>query len=547
MPETVDFIIVGSGAGSVPAALAIKEHGRQALIIEKQRVIGGTSAFSGGVLWIPNNDHLNAEGGNDSHECARTYLDGLIGDVGTASSPERRDAFIREGAQMVRFLEHHGMKFIHAHFPDYYDTRSGGIAQGRSLTSPLFDVKTLGEWAPKLANFPLTSLLPITSSEAVALFLVNRTWGGKQLALKIAARMVWKKITGKELRGSGNALQGRLFQIALREKVPIWTDTPIKDFVIEGGRVIGVIAEREGRVVRLGARLGVLLNVGGFSHNLSMREQYQPKPTSVQWTQASPGDTGEMIRAAMALGAQVDLMDQAVWLASSFMPDGKLMGFHSPNDIGKPHCIVVDAKGRRFANESNAYVEFGQRMYAAGAVPAWAIFDDSHRRNYPWGTMLPGRTPSILIDRGYITRAASLEQLAHTCGIDPKGLVQNVSRFNEFARTGVDVDFGRGASAYNRYYGDPTVEPNPNLGAIQTPPFYSVVLQAADVGTFGGLMTDEFARVLRNDGSVIAGLYATGNCTASVMGRCYPGAGASIGPSMTFGYIAAGHAVRASH
>ncbi len=544
--ETFDFIIVGSGAGSVPAALAIKASGKRALIIEKQSCFGGTTAFSGGILWVPNNDHLNAEGGNDSHERARTYLDGLIGDAGPASSLARRDAFIREGVQMVRFLESHGMKFEPARFPDYYDNRPGGIALGRSLAAPLFDVNHLGEWTPKLAKYALTSDLPLNSREAAALFLVMRTWRGKGVALKLALRILWKKLARKELRGSGNALQGRLFQIAQRQAIPVWTDSPVKDFLVENGRVTGVIAERNGQSVQLRARLGVLLNAGGFARNLAMREQYQPKPTSVQWTQSNPGDTGEMIQAAMAQGAAVDLMDQAVWLACSFKPDGSLMGFHSPNDISKPHCIVVDAQGRRFANESNGYVEFGQRMYAAGAVPAWAILDSRHRRNYPWGTMLPGAAPAALIECGYIRKAASLEELARACGIDPTGLTQTAERFNGFVRSGTDEDFGRGASVYNHYYGDPTVSPNPNLGSIERAPFYAVALQPADVGTFGGLMTDEFARVLRADGTVIAGLYATGNCTASVMGRRYPGAGSSIGPSMTFGYIAARHAAQAS-
>jgi 3-oxosteroid 1-dehydrogenase len=540
--EVFDFIIVGSGGGSVPAALVMKEHGRSVLIIEKQAVIGGSSAFSGGVIWIPNNDHLNAAGGGDSHERARAYLDGLIGEVGPASSVQRRDAFIRRGAEMVRYLEGHGMKFLHAHWPDYYDNRPGGLPQGRSLCAPLFDVKALGEWAPKLAHFPMTSGLPVTSRDAVAIFVAKQTWRGKWVVAKLALRMLQKKLLGTELRGAGNALQGRLFQIALRAGTPIWTDTAAKDFLVDGGRVTGVIVERSGRTVRLGARLGVLINAGGFSRNLGMREQYQPKPTSVKWTQANPGDTGEMIQAAMGLGAAVDLMDEAWWLACSFMPDGTFMGMHSPNDIGKPHCIAVDARGRRFANESNSYMEFGQRMYAAGAVPAWAVFDSRHRRSYPWGMTLPGAPPAALIDSGYMRRFASLDELARGCGIDPAGLAHTVVRFNGFARTGVDEDFSRGTSAYNHYYGDPTVKPNPNLGSIEQPPFYAVALYPSDVGTSGGVLTDEFARVLRPDGSVVPGLYATGNSAASMMGRCYPGAGVSIGPSMTFGYIAARHA-----
>jgi 3-oxosteroid 1-dehydrogenase len=538
-----DFIVVGSGGGSVPAALVMHEAGKRVLIVEKQAKIGGTSAYSGGVIWIPNNDHLNAAGGGDSHALSRTYLDGLIGDVGPASSAERRDAFIRHGAAMVRFLERQGMKFLHAYWPDYHDERPGGIAQGRSLCAPLFDVNELGEWKDRLASFPLTADLPIESRDAVSIFVAMTTWRGRIMAARLALRMLRKKLTGRELRGAGNALQGRLFQIALRKQIPIWTESPVRDLIVERDRVVGVIVEREGARSEVRADLGVLINAGGFSRNLRMRERYQPKPTSVDWTVVNPGDTGEMIEAVMRLGAATDLLDESWWMPSSFSPDdGRYMAFHSPNDIGKPHCIVVGPDGRRIENESCGYMEFGQAMYRAGAVPAWAVFDSNHRRKYPWGMALPGKPPRDQIESGYMKRFDTLEALAAGCGIDPAGLAATVSRFNGFARAGVDEDFHRGESAYNHYYGDPKVKPNPNLGPLERAPFYAVALYPGDVGTSGGILADENARVLRTDGSVIPGLYVTGNSSAAVMGRCYPGAGASVGPSMTFGYIAARHA-----
>jgi 3-oxosteroid 1-dehydrogenase len=538
-----DFVVVGSGGGSVPAALVMHEAGKRVLIVEKQAKIGGTSAFSGGVIWIPNNHILNDAGGGDSHKRSREYIDGLIGEVGPASSLERRDAYIRYGADMIRFLEAQGMKFLHAHWPDYYDSRPGGIAEGRSLCAPLFDINELGEWKDKLASFPLTADMPMESRDSVALFTAMTTWRGKFMALKLALRVLQKKITGKELRGAGNALQGRLFQIALRKGLPIWTESPVRDFVVEGDRVVGVIVERGGETREVRANLGVLVNAGGFSRNLDMREKYQPKPTSVDWTVVNPGDTGEMIQAIMRLGAATDLMDEAFWLPSSYSPDdGRFMGFHSPNDIGKPHCIVVDARGQRFVNESCAYMEFGQAMYRANAVPAWAIFDSNHRRKYPWGMALPGKAPKDMLESGYMRRFDGLDDLARSCGIDPVGLGATVARFNTFAQTGIDLDFHRGESAYNRYYGDPTVLPNPNLAPIARAPFYAVAIYPGDVGTSGGILADENARALREDGSVIPGLYVTGNTSAAVVGRRYPGAGASVGPSMTFGYIAARHA-----
>ncbi len=540
--QTFDFVIIGSGAASVPAALMLQQHGKSALIIEKQSLIGGSTAFSGGVIWIPNNDHVNAAGGADSLEKARRYIDAVVGDVGPSTSSARKDAFIRNGSEMVRFLESKGMKFIHAYWPDYYDTVPGGIATGRSLAAPLFNINELGDWASKLARHPITSSMPVLSSEAVFMNVLKRSWRGKRVMAKVLLQMLKDKLTGRVTRGAGNALQGRLFQIALREQIEIWTNTAVQQLRIENDRVTGVSVESDGKRFDVSARSGVLINAGGFSQNSRMREQYLPKPTSTKWTAANPGDTGEMIEAAMQLGAATDFMKEAVWEALSFLSDGSLFCFHSPNDIGKPHCIAVDQKGRRFANENCNYMEFGQHMYAAGAVPAYAIFDARHRQSYTWGLMPPGVTARKFIDSGYLITASNLNDLALRCRIDADGLLQTVQRFNGFARNGVDADFHRGESAYNAYYGDARVKPNPTLGTIERAPFYAVRLEAGDLGTTGGLVTDEFARVLRVDGSVIAGLYASGNSSASVFGHRYPGAGATVGPSMTFGYIAAKHA-----
>ncbi len=540
--QAFDFIIVGSGAACVPASLLIKRQGKSVLIVEKQDVIGGSSAFSGGVIWIPNNDHVNAAGGNDSPQKARTYIDAVVGDVGPSTSSARKDAFIRNGSEMVKFLEQNGMRFLHANWPDYYDSAPGGIATGRSLAAPLFNVRELGEWADKLARHPITSSMPVLSSEAVFLNVLKGSWRGKRVMAKVILTMIGDRLLGRTTRGAGNALQGRLFQIALREGIPIWTRSAVRDLLTTGGRITGVVVERDGQRVEASARCGVLINAGGFSHNAQMREQYLPKPSSVAWTSANPGDTGEMLQTAVRLGAAIDLMSESVWEATSFLADGSVYCFHSPNDIGKPHCVVVGPNGRRFTNENCNYMEFGQQMYAAGAVPAWAIFDTRHRQNYTWGLMAPGITPKKFLDSGYLIKASSVAELASRCDLDPESLAQTIDRFNGFARSGVDEDFKRGQSAYNDYYGDAKVKPNSTMGTIERPPFYAVKLQPGDLGTTGGLITDEFARVLRQDGSVIEGLYATGNSTASVFGRRYPGAGATVGPSMTFGYIAAKHA-----
>jgi 3-oxosteroid 1-dehydrogenase len=274
-----------------------------------------------------------------------------------------------------------------------------------------------------------------------------------------------------------------------------------------------------------------------------MRERYQPKPTSTAWTQVNPGDTGEMIQAAERLGAALDLMDEAFWFPCSFYPDGSFGGMHA-SDIAKPHCIVVGKDGRRFVNEAISHMELGQKMYDAGAVPAWAIFDNNHRQKYTWGMIPPVVTPKRATESGYLKTGATLDALGVACGIDRLALDATVMRFNGFARKGVDEDFHRGESVYQRKAGDGRVKPNPCLGEIKDGPFFAVALWPADVGTCGGIVTDELARALRPDGTVIHGLYACGNSSATVMGRTYPGGGVSIGPSMTFGYIAARNAAR---
>jgi 3-oxosteroid 1-dehydrogenase len=346
--------------------------------------------------------------------------------------------------------------------------------------------------------------------------------------------------------------------MALRADIPIWTDTPVRELIVEDGRVTGVVAIRNGREMRVCAREGVLLNAGGFSHNAEMRRKYQPQPSSSNWTNANPGDTGEVLEAAVGLGAAVDCMEEAWWVVTSLgpnetlpegarAPDGSPLPFMHHLDLSLPFSIMVDQDGQRFCDEAGAYMEIGQRMYrrqkeTGKAVPAWVVMDSRQRTYYPWGSAMQGQIPQQWLDSGYMIKARSIEELAAKCGIDAAGLQATVTRFNGFCETGVDSDYGRGSRAFDRCHGDPTIKPNPNLGPIEQAPFYAVRMYPGDVGTAGGLVTDEYARVLKEDGSLIPGLYATGNCTASVVGRCYPGAGSSIGASFVFGYIAALHA-----
>ncbi len=562
LEERYDLVIVGSGGGSMCAALAAHALGKRAVILEKQARVGGSTGLSGGVLWIPNNPLMAREGVADSTARARRYLDAAVPHRAPCSSPARRDAYLKVGPRMVEFLERAGMRFFRPEgWADYYDELPGGEPRSRCLMAEIFDANELGDWAPRLTRSPLASGMPIQSHELPLLYLVRRTGAGRRMALRLAGRMLAARLRGKDLLANGGAVQGRMLKLALAAGIPIFPETPALALIVEGGRVGGVEVEQRGERRRVLAADGVLLNAGGFARNGPLRQKLGRPPSGDQWTSANAGDTGEMLLAAIQLGAATDCLDEAWWVLTSrhpdgrwpkgsVMPDGQIVPWTHHLDLSLPHSMLVDASGERFCNESASYMEVGQRMYArhastGAAIPSWTIFDSLHRRRYPWGTSFPGVTPKEWIDSGYMQKADSLEALARSCGIDAEGLVRSVRRFNGFCSSGVDADFARGGRAFDRCHGDPTVRPNPNLGSIERPPFFAVPMYPGDVGTAGGLVCDEYARVLREDASPIAGLYATGNTTASVMGRSYPGAGASIGASFVFAFIAAHHAAGA--
>jgi 3-oxosteroid 1-dehydrogenase len=538
-----DLVVIGSGAGGLTAVITAKLAGLRPLLLEKTPLIGGSSALSGGILWLPNNPLMAREGIPDSRAAALQYLANFVPENPIWSSPRRREVFVDTVAPVVSMLEEQGMKFARCDgYSDYYDLLPGGHARGRSLEAPPYNANRLGAWRERFRGGSMP--FPIRTSEGASMLTVGVTWKGKRTAARVAARTIMGKLAGRTLYGAGGALQGRLLEIALRLGIDIWTDAGLTGFDLSAGRVTGVHVNHEGRHQTVTASRGVLVSAGGFARNLKMRERYQRHPVSDTWTSANPGETGEALQAMIDLGAGTAVMDEA-WWNMSWIREG-----HPPTaivaELPKPHSILVDHGGNRFVNEANSYMEVGSTCYerhkVSPAVPAWFVMDSRFRRRYIFGLAPPGRrVPDEWVDKGWVQLDDTIEGLARKCGIDPVGLAATVKRFNGFCETGKDLDFGRGDSVYNHYYADPTVKPNPSLGAIAEPPFWAVALYPGDVGTCGGVMTNEDAQVLREDGSIIDGLYAAGNCAAPIAGSHYVGAGQSIGTSSIFGYVAAKH------
>ena len=553
--EFHDFVVVGAGGGSMCAGLVMRSSGKSVLILEKTGLVGGTTARSGGVMWIPDNPFMKRDGVEDSFEKASTYLDAVAGGQSDApgASRERRRTYLTEAPAMVEFLRGQGVRLTRVkEWPDYYDARPGGSALGRTVVAELFDANELGAWKQKLRPSFIRAPVPATLEEMMELPGLKRSWRVKALLVKLVLRGFIAKLTGKEWIAGGAALQGRMLQAALRAGVEIRTESPVSELVVEGGAVKGVVTVKEGRPWRVGARLGVLVNAGGFAHNQKMRDRYQPG-TSVKWTMAAPGDTGEMIEEMMRHGAAIAQMEERVGCQVT-LPPGALESEAKPTAqavTAAPHAILVDQSGVRYMNEGGSYMAYCKAMLERNkvvpAVPSWAVLDSQYLRNYMLaGTMGGTNKPQRWYDEGYLKKADTIEALAQQLNIEPATLKGTVDRFNRFVANNRDEDFNRGARAYDRWLGDSLNKPSQTLGSISEAPFYAVPVLPGDVGTYGGVVTDEHARVLRKDGSVITGLYATGVSTASVMGRTYPGAGSSVGPSFVWGYVAAKEAATSS-
>jgi 3-oxosteroid 1-dehydrogenase len=521
------------------AALTAARLGLSALVIEKAAVFGGSTARSGGGIWAPNNAVLRAAGVADTPEQARTYLAYVAAGV----PEESREAFLGHGPAMLDLvLAMTPLTFTWVPgYADYYPEAPGGLASGRSIEPVPLDGRTvLGEELGRLARPYLPTPVAVTQAEYRWLTL-GRHPRGIRAAARVASRAVTARARGRRMLGLGQALAAGLRAGLVTSGVPVWLSTALTGFEVADGRVTGVRATRDGEEVLIRARRGVLVASGGFERDVDMRVRYQRAPIGTSWTTGAPENTGDGIKAGLALGASVGLMDDAWWGPSIPLPGGP---YFCLAERSLPGCVLVNSAGQRFVNEAAPYVDAVHAMYDGGGsgqpyVPAWLVFDQRYRDTYVFAGRPPGRPlPKRWYAGEAVFRASSVAELAAAIGVDEAGLAKTVARFNEFAAAGQDADFHRGDSAYDRYYGDPRCRPNPNLAPLSRAPYYAVKIVPGDLGTKGGLRTDERARVLRQDGSVISGLYAAGNVSAAVMGHSYAGAGATIGPAMTFGYIA---------
>ncbi len=546
--RSVDLLIAGSGGGGMVAALAALDSGIEPLIVEKQDLVGGATGMSGGMVWLPNNPLMQADGIADSHEDGLAYFDDVVGDIGAASSPARRETFLTAGYEMINFLTRKGVRLVRCPgYSDYYPNHKGGNAAGRSVEGIPYDAAALRDWSDRLQTMDKNwnRGFVVMTSELIKVQYFNRSPRAFVVAMRVFLRTQAARLRRRKVLTNGASLIGQMLKCVmdLRAEPPIWTNTTMDDLIVEHGRVVGARVTRDGTSLNIEARKGVLLAAGGFSRNAEMRRRYSgDQPNDAKWSLSNPGDTGEVLQTAMRLGARTDLLDEAWWLPSVFVADPRARVVGSGRQ--RPGAIYVDGTGKRFCNESNSYVEVGKAMYAHKAVPCWQVFDEGYLSRYVSGAnpFAKRRLPEEVIETGAIVRGNTIADLARQIDVPAEALERTVKRFNEFAAKGLDPDFGRGQSAYNICLGDPGHKPNAALGPIDRGPFYAARVFPADVGTCGGVITNEHAQVVDEQDRVIDGLYATGNITATVMGRHYLGAGGSIANTMVFGYVAARHA-----
>ena len=554
----VDVLVVGTGNGGLTAAVCNWEMGtKNVLIIEKQDKVGGTSATSGGGIWIPNSHYAKEVGAEDNPADAKAYLMNTL--FGEDVPEEMIDIYLEKAPEMLKYL--HDRTDVRyeslAEYPDYYTNMEGAREGHRSLEPSPIMASELGEnWKNMTwTHFMMRMFNRIHFTQVEAHLLMVQLPGWKRLL----ARLMWDYIRDIPWRlktpisrrlACGSAGVARLYLSVLKREIPLEFNTKMVELIAEGDSVLGAVIECNGQRQRVRAAKGVILASGGFEKNQALREQYLPSPTNTTWSAGNPGNEGDALLAGLELGAKTRLMNNAWWTTTLCVPDEPAPRL-AIMEKSFPGSCVVNRDGKRFANESQNYMAFQKDLFKTHTdehpnAPAWHVFDATFRENFMVGPLMTkamkpdSQIPKKWFDEGFVAKADTIRELADMLGIDADGLEETIGKMNHYAETGKDEDFGRGDSAYDRYYADPAIKPNPCLAPIVKAPFYAMRIEAGDFGTLGGLDTDTSARVKKAEGGVFEGLFAVGNCSAAIL-PTYPGPGATLGPAMTMAYQAARH------
>ena len=547
-----DVLVVGSGAGALTAAITAHDNGGNVLVVEKSDMYGGTSATSGGGIWIPCNHLMEVHGETDTPEAALEYLKACVGDK---VSDSRLMSYVKNAPKMLKDLEDKSdVKFVSTPYADYLTEKPGSKDGWRTLDPlPMSATKLGKEFLNMRPPHPQTIFggFTITVNEAKKIITRSKGWKWIMAKLMISYRLdIPMRMKSKRHRRLclGNSLVGRCLTSVFKREIPIWRSTSLKSLVEKNGKVTGAIVTKNGEDILITTKRGVILAAGGFEHNSDLRKANLPGPTDTSWS-ATPGqNTGDAHIAAQAVGANLTLMDAAWWGPSVRLPrDDRSRILFAERAL--PGIYIVNENGKRYLNEAASYDEVGRQLQAHPKT-SWVIFDRRAREKYGIGPLYPtavhpdSKWNSSI--KAIVKKSDTIEGLASLMGVDESGLIDTVKKVAKYSKTGVDEDFGSGSTSYDKYYGDPSVSPNPCLAPLSKAPFYAFPVYPGDIGTKGGVDVDINAQALNKKGRPILGLYATGNTASSVMGYTYPGAGSTIGPAMTFGYVAAKHAMGAN-
>ena len=543
-----DVIVVGSGAAGLAAAIVAANHGLRVALLEKSSFLGGTTAMSGGGIWIPANSFMLAAGQSDDTSTAQAYVNAIAvpGDDAVLR------AFLAAGPIALDYLCGHSELAVstRTRSPDYYSDVPSATGSSRAVDAVELDGRELGpDFAlirPQRPESLLFGAMPISGTDIAHLRRLTRSFGSLSHVLKLVlAHVRRRRANGVDTRlVLGRALVGRLLKTARRLPIVIHLRSPVLGLVSAGGRVVGVKAMMNDGIETVTATYGVILATGGFGHDRALLDKWVPHPGD-HIAVGAEETTGDGIRLAQGVGAVLsgDARDSAFWtpVSKHHKIDGSVATFpHLVSDRAKPGFIAVDRHGRRFVNEADSYHDFVRAMHRLEPPLAFLVCDARAMRRYGMGLARPWPFPRRqLIRDGYLLVARTVAELAGRMGVDADRLEATVTRYNADCADHRDVEFGKGDSAYNRFMGDPDQRPDPCLAPVRQPPFYAVKLYAGNVGTSRGICIDGRARALDERGQPVGGLYAVGNDADSIFRGSYPGPGASLGPALTGGYLAA--------